>query len=138
MWPDIPYEPWRETCQALHLFSQIVGKYRLAHTPWLNHSWHATLYVGAQGLTTGLVPDGPGGIEITMDLVRHRILGIVADGRSASFGLEAMPVSEFHRRFLALIRYVGGSPESTAPRTSCRPQSGSPRTMRRVPTTRLR
>ena len=58
-WPDIPYGPWRETCSALHLYSQIVGKYRLARTPWVNHSWHATLYVNARGFTTSLVPDGP-------------------------------------------------------------------------------
>lgn len=49
-WPDIPYAPWSETSQALHLYSQIVGKYRLARTPWVNHSWHATLYVCATGL----------------------------------------------------------------------------------------
>jgi hypothetical protein len=55
-WPDIPYEPWRETCSAVHLYAQIVGKYRLAPTPWVNHSWHATFYVHARGFTTLLVP----------------------------------------------------------------------------------
>ena len=60
-WPDIPYGPWRDTCSALHLYSQIIGKYRLARTPWVNHSWHATLYPSARGFTTGLVQDGPGG-----------------------------------------------------------------------------
>ncbi len=44
-WPDIPWEPWRETAAALHRWLQIVGKYRLACTPWVNHSWHATFYV---------------------------------------------------------------------------------------------
>ena len=43
-WPAIPYAPWAETCQALHLYSQIMGKYQLARTPWVNHSWDATLY----------------------------------------------------------------------------------------------
>lgn len=111
MWPDIPYELWRDTCRALHLYSQIVGKYRLARTPWLNHSWHATLYVRPQGLTTGPVPDVSGDIEIVMDLARHRVLGMAADGRSAAFTLEPMSVSEFHRRFLALVRFLGGTPE---------------------------
>ena len=55
-WPDIPFEAWKDTCAALHLYTQIVGKYRLAHTPWVNHSWHATLYVNADGLTTGIQP----------------------------------------------------------------------------------
>ena len=50
-WPDIAFEPWKDTGAALHLYSQIVGKYRLAHTPWVNHSWHATLYVSPRGLT---------------------------------------------------------------------------------------
>jgi Family of unknown function (DUF5996) len=58
MWPEIPYDAWSETCYALHLYLQIVGKYRLARTPWVNHSWHATFYVNARGLTTSLVPDG--------------------------------------------------------------------------------
>jgi Family of unknown function (DUF5996) len=111
MWPDIPYQPWRDTCQALHLYSQIVGKYRLARTPWLNHSWHATLYVGAQGLSTGLVPDGARGIEIVMDLARHVIRGAAADGRGGSFRLEPMSVSDFHRRFVELVRALGGTPE---------------------------
>ncbi|WP_369527420.1 DUF5996 family protein [Bradyrhizobium japonicum] len=49
-WPDISFEQWRETCSALHIYSQIVGKYRLARTPWLNHSWHATLSVNTRRL----------------------------------------------------------------------------------------
>ena len=74
-WPDIPYEPWRDTCTALHLYLQIVGKYRLARTPWVNHSWHATFYVNARGFTTSLVPDGPGGIEIVFDVLDHAVVG---------------------------------------------------------------
>ena len=42
-WPEIPFTAWRDTCAALHLYAQVLGKYRLAHTPWLNHSWPATL-----------------------------------------------------------------------------------------------
>ena len=49
--PEIPFEAWHETCSALHLYSPVVGKYRLARTPWINHSWHATFYVNARGLT---------------------------------------------------------------------------------------
>lgn len=110
VWPDIPYEPWRETCAALHLYSQIVGKYRLARTPWVNHSWHATLYVNARGLTTSLVEDGPGGIEIAFDLVDHAVVGQATDGRAARFPLEPMSVAEFRARFIALVRELGGTP----------------------------
>lgn len=110
-WPDIPFAPWRGTCAALHLYTQVVGKYRLARTPWVNHSWHATLYVNARGLTTGLVPDGPRGVEITFDLVDHEITGAATDGRVAGFSLGRMSVADFHARFLALVDSLGGTPK---------------------------
>jgi len=110
-WPDIPYPPWRDTCSALHLYLQIVGKYRLARTPWVNHSWHATFYVNARGLTTSLVPDGPGEIEIVFDLLDHVVAGAPTDGRRADFPLGPTSVAEFHGRFLDLVRSIGGTPE---------------------------
>ncbi len=110
-WPEIPFEPWRETCAALHLYTQIVGKYRLARTPWVNHSWHATLYVNARGLTTGPVPDGPGAIEIAFDLVEHAVIGTASDGSRADFPLGPMSVAEFHARFVEMIASLGGTPE---------------------------
>ena len=109
-WPNIPYQPWRDTRSALHLYLQIVGKYRLARTPWINHSWHATFYVNARGFTTSLVPDGPGGIEIIFDLLDHIVAGAATDGRSADFPLKPMSVADFHKRFLDLVRSLGGTP----------------------------
>ena len=109
-WPDIPYEPWSETCSALHLYTQIVGKYRLARTPWVNHSWHATLHVNARGLTTSLIPDGPGGVEIELDLLDHAVVGSTTDGQVARFDLAPMSVATFHRRFIDLLRGLGGTP----------------------------
>lgn len=110
-WPDIPYDAWRATCAGLHLYSQIVGKYRLARTPWVNHSWHATLYVNARGLTSSVVPDGPGGIELQLDLVDHVVIGTATDGRVARFAMGPMSVADFHERFLDLISALGGTPE---------------------------
>jgi hypothetical protein len=109
-WPAIPYAPWRETCAALHLYTQVVGKYRLARTPWVNHAWHATLYVNARGLTTSRVPDGPGAVEIAFDLVDHRVVGHASDGRSGQFALEPMSVAAFRERFLDLLRAIGATP----------------------------
>jgi hypothetical protein len=109
IWPEIPFTPWRETCAALHLYSQIVGKYRLARTPWVNHSWHATLYVNARGLTTSLVPDAAG-IEIAFDLVNHAVIGEAADGRRAEIPLGPMSVADFHARFRDLVVHLGGTP----------------------------
>jgi Family of unknown function (DUF5996) len=111
IWPDIPYPAWRETCAALHLYTQIVGKYRLARTPWVNHSWHATLYVDARGLTTSLVPDIAAGIEISFDLLGHAVIGRATDGGRAEFPLEPMSVAEFDARFRGLIARLGGTPE---------------------------
>ena len=110
-WPEIPYPAWRETCTALHLFTQIVGKYRLARTPWLNHSWHATFYVHARGLTTARVPDVSGDIEIRFDLIDHAVVGENTDGRTEAFDLGPMSVAQFHGRFLDLIRALGGTPK---------------------------
>jgi len=110
IWPEIPFEKWRETCTALHLYSQVVGKYRLARTPWINHSWHATFYVNARGLTTSLVPDASG-IEIIFDLISHAVIGEAADGRRAEIPLGPMSVAEFHARFRELIEQLGGTPK---------------------------
>ncbi|MBX9741377.1 MAG: hypothetical protein K2X62_14980 [Beijerinckiaceae bacterium] len=107
-WPEIPYADWRETCSALHLYTQIVGKYRLARTPWVNHSWHATLYPTARGFTTSLVPDGPSGIEIAFDLLDHRVIGQGGDGRAGSFALAPMSVAQFHAQTIELVRKLGG------------------------------
>jgi hypothetical protein len=110
VWPEIPYPAWRDTCSALHLYSQVAGKYRLARTPWVNHSWHATLYVDGRGLTTSLVPDGPGGVEIAFDLVGHAVIAASTGGSRAEMPLGPMSVAEFHARFIDLVRSVGGTP----------------------------
>jgi hypothetical protein len=109
VWPEIPYPEWRETCAALHLYTQIVGKYRLARTPWVNHSWHATLYVNGRGLTTSLVPDGPGGIEIAFDLLDHAVIGTATDGGRTEFALAPMSVADFHAQCVDLIARLGGT-----------------------------
>jgi hypothetical protein len=109
-WPEIPYPAWRETCTALHLFTQIVGKYRLARTPWVNHSWHATFYVDARGLTTSRVPDVSGDIEIRFDFIDHVVVGQNTNGQLGAFDLGPMSVARFHGKFLELIRSLGGTP----------------------------
>lgn len=108
-WPEIPFDAWQETCAALHLYTQVVGKYRLAQSPWVNHSWHATLYVTADGLTTAMVPDGPG-ITVSFDLRNDCVIVSTAEGSSAQFALEPMSVSRFDRQFRDAIEGVGGTP----------------------------
>lgn len=108
-WAPLDYLSWRETCTALHLYLQIAGKYRLAHTPWLNHSWNATFYVTPRGLTSSPIPDGAG-IEILFDLHDHRVVGQNGEGATASFALGPMTVAAFHAAFLQLIAELGGTP----------------------------
>ena len=73
-WPALPLEQWKDTYATLHRWSQIVGKVRLAGMPWINHSWHVTLYVTARGLTTGLVPHDEQSFQVDFDFVDHRLL----------------------------------------------------------------
>jgi predicted GNAT family acetyltransferase len=108
-WPELDYPSWSDTCSALHLYLQIAGKYRLAHTPWLNHSWNATFYVTPQGLASSPIPDGAG-IEILFDLKHHEVVGLSGDGRRATLPLAQPTVADFHAGFLQLIRAIGGTP----------------------------
>jgi hypothetical protein len=106
-WPDIPFEPWKESCATLHLWMQIVGKYRLRCTPWINHGWHATFYVTARGLTTSLIPVGNRGVQFDFDFVSHELTGAVTDGSRQTLALEPMTVAEFYNRFLTLTGELG-------------------------------
>jgi hypothetical protein len=109
-WPQITYADWRETCAALHLWSQIVGKYRLAHTPWINHSWHATLYATPRGLTTGPVPDQRGPVTLTFDFCDHVLVAESTSGTRNSFPLRPTSVADFFDRTKRLIVSVRGTP----------------------------
>ena len=95
----------------MHLYAQMVGKYRLARTPWINHGWHATLYLNARGLTTSLVPDGPRSVEIALDLLDNAVVGATTDGRVARFDLAPGSVADFYRRFKELLMELGATPE---------------------------
>jgi Family of unknown function (DUF5996) len=95
---------------ALHLWSQIVGKYRLAHTPWINHSWHATLYATPRGLTTGPVPDERGPVTLTFDFCDHALWAEGMGAARNSFPLQPMSVAEFFERTKRLIASIGGTP----------------------------
>lgn len=108
-WPKLAYAQWAETCAALHLWTQIIGKYRLAHTPWVNHAWHATLYVTPRGLTIGPVHDAGGWVTLALDFVDHRLIAEADGGARESFPLEAMSVADFLARTRDAVERVGGT-----------------------------
>jgi Family of unknown function (DUF5996) len=107
MWPELPYAAWRDTLQTVHLWVQIVGKIRLALTPWLNHSWHVPLYVTARGIGTSPMPIGDESLEIDFDFVAHRLVARTSRGNEAGFALTPMAVADFHNRVFALLRGLG-------------------------------
>jgi len=97
-WPELPYTAWAATCTTLHLWTQIVGKVRLAKTPWINHSWHVTLYVTPRGLTTSPIVDGMRQFKIDFDFIDHQLLVQASDGGIGGFPLQPMSVAEFYER----------------------------------------
>jgi len=103
-WPSLPLESWAETYATLHMWIQVAGKIRLTQSPWINHSWHATLYVTAAGLTTSPIPYGLRTFQIDFDFIRHQLTINSSDGRMAGFALEPQSVAAFYRRLMGEMR----------------------------------
>ena len=99
-WPELPTAAWRDTYATLHLWTQIVGKIRLARSPWLNHSWHVALYVSARGLTTSPIPDGASTFQIDFDFISHVLRISTSDGAQRQFALAGHSVSSFYARMM--------------------------------------
>jgi hypothetical protein len=95
-WPPLPYADWADTRATLHLWTQIIGKIRMARTPWLNHSWHVTLYVSARGLATGPIPAGARNFEIEFDFLGHVLWLRTSDGHVRQVALRPVSVAEFY------------------------------------------
>lgn len=106
-WPSLPLEEWEETYATLHRWTQIVGKVRLAQTPWINHSWHVPLYITARGLTTSPIPHGVRTFEIAFDFLDHRLLVYTSDGDDAVLPLRPQSVAAFHDELLSKLDDLG-------------------------------
>jgi hypothetical protein len=106
-WPELPYAAWKDSCTTLHLWTQIVGKIRLARTPWLNHGWQVALYVTPSGLSTSPIPDGDRSFEIRFDLQQHHLDLEVSDGQSRRIRLEPMSVADFRAALFGALQSVG-------------------------------
>ena len=106
-WPELSYEKDHATFATLHLMTQVVGKVRLAQTPWVNHSWHVPLYLGARGLETSLIPHRNGAFDMAFDFVTSRLDVRTTAGAAGSLRLEAGSIAEFHGGVLALLKECG-------------------------------
>ena len=106
-WPELPYAAWKNTYATLHLWTQIVGKIRLAQTPWLNHSWHVVLYVTPRGLTTSPIPYGDRTFELEFDFVDHKLRASVSDGGEKEIGLFPRSVADFYADVMRVLAELG-------------------------------
>jgi hypothetical protein len=106
-WPELPLAGWRQTYETLHLWTQIVGKIRLARAPWLNHSWHITLYVTARGLTTSPIPDGTNTFQIDFDFIEHALRISTSRGSRCEFTLAGNSVASFYIKVMAALSELG-------------------------------
>ncbi len=106
-WPELPYAAWKDTRDTLHLWTQVVGKIRLALTPWLNHSWHVTLYVTPRGLTTSPIPYGAGSFAIDFDFIDHVLRLRASGGQVRQLLLKPMTVAEFYEDVMTALRELG-------------------------------
>jgi len=103
-WPELPWSEWASTGEALHRWSQLAGKVKLALTPLVNHWWNVTLNVTPSGLSTGLIPYGSDSFEINFDFLRHCLIISRSDGRSDEIPLRAASVAQFHADFMGALQ----------------------------------
>ncbi len=106
-WPELKFEDWKDTLATVHLWTQIVGKIRLRKMPWLNHSWHVTLYVTPYGLSTGSVPYQHGIFQIDFDFIHHQLVIITSTGKKETMRLSPRTVADFYGELFEKLRASG-------------------------------
>jgi len=103
-WPALPLEQWSDTRATLHMWTQVVGKIRLALTPLVNHWWNVPLYVNARGLTTSAIPYGSRPFELWFDFIDHQLVLQTSDGSRSVLPLTAMSVADFYQKVTSMLR----------------------------------
>jgi hypothetical protein len=106
-WPELPLEAWQETYATLHMWTQIVGKVRLALSPRVNQWWEVALYVNARGLTTSAIPYGDRIFEVQFDFIDHKLIIQTSWGPSKTLALRAQSVADFYAEFMSALQSLG-------------------------------
>jgi hypothetical protein len=106
-WPALPLRQWKDTCATLHMWTQIIGKIRLALTPLVNHWWNVPLYLNARGLTTSPIPYRDNPFELSFDFLDQQLVLQLSDGARESLPLRPMPVADFYRDVMDMLRSSG-------------------------------
>jgi len=107
VWPELPLEAWEDTYHTLHMWTQIVGKVRLALSPNINHWWGVPLYVTASGLTTSAMPYPGGVFEVRFDFLQDQLVIETSQGTSKTIALAPKSVAEFYREFMGALTSLG-------------------------------
>ncbi len=106
-WPRLRVTDWTDTRDTLHMWTQIVGKIRMVHTPLSNHWWNATLYVSPSGLTTSTIPYGDGAFDIEFDFIDHRLNIRTTDGHHRHVELAPTAVADFYAKTMGALADLG-------------------------------
>src|SRR5229473_2909597 len=106
-WPALPLSSWNDTRATLHMWTQIVGKVRLALTPKVNHWWNVPLYVSSRGLTTSQMPYGDRAFELWFDFIDHQLVLQSSDGLRKTLPLAPRSVADFYQQFMDMLRSAG-------------------------------
>src|SRR5271170_1141133 len=107
LWPELALDAWKDTYATLHMWTQIVGKVRLALSPRLNHWWEVPLYVSSLGLTTSPIPYDGGNFEIQFDFIHHKLLIQTSQDRQRAIALAPRSVADFYREFQECLASLG-------------------------------
>jgi Family of unknown function (DUF5996) len=102
-WPSLPISEWQETRDTLHMWTQIVGKVRLALTPKINHWWNVALQVSARGLTTSAIPYGDRVFEIEFDFLEHQLVIKTCDPATKTIPLAPRTVADFYKELMSAL-----------------------------------
>lgn len=106
-WPALRLADWKDTCDTLHMWTQVVGKIRMALTPPLNHWWHVALYLTSRGLTTSPIPYRGSALQIDFDFIDHQLVIATSAGQTRQIALEPMSVARFYQRTMAALAELG-------------------------------
>ena len=107
LWPALPLDDWKDTYATLHMWTQIVGKVRLALSPAENHWWQVPFYVNSCGLTTSAIPYGTGIFDVQFDFIDHKLIIHTSQGSERAIALKPKSVADFYREFMGSLHSLG-------------------------------
>ena len=106
-WPELPFADWKDSCETLQRWGQIIGKVRLVQSPYINHWWQVPYYITPRGLTTSAIPYQQGIFEVQFDFNDHQLLIQTSEGKTQIIELTARSVAEFYQLVMAALHTCG-------------------------------